>query len=91
MPAKKPAVVPPNDLDTLDDLIAASGPATRECSVGWVLLQLDKATAVKVRAALANGAATNRALSDWFKGRGFEISQNTVSRHRNGGCTNCTK
>ncbi len=56
------------------------------CAVGSSRDELDDGDAADLDAALADEAVTGSALARVLQGRGYEIDQSSVQRHRRGDC-----
>lgn len=66
--------------------IYAYRPAKMPCSFISVMQQLDEQDRADLVTALADTNVMTSAILNALKGRGFDVSKNTMARHRRGEC-----
>lgn len=71
----------------LSEFEALSIPTRAECSVKKIVDQLAGQELVDLKGALDAPHVSHAAISRWLKNRGHHISQQTIGRHRHGGCS----
>lgn len=64
----------------------APQPGSQQCTVAYVLDQLDERDAQALRDALADPGIPGTAITEDLQAEGHDIEYNPIRRHRNGGC-----